>query len=166
VSDDREKTTEQPAAARGEARAAEIREEVAITDARRAEEETAKQEQEVQAAEKKEEKLSRAERRAREEAERAKAEADRARQQAEQAAERRPATRPAVSGANVAGPGVGSGTDPKAASLAAQPATTTPAGAVAAGGAEKSLTQRPEVMAGAAFAGAFIVARILKRIFD
>jgi hypothetical protein len=29
-----------------------------------------------------------------------------------------------------------------------------------------ALTERPEVLAGAAFAGAFIAARILKRIFD
>ena len=162
--DDPQKRQDQPTAARGEARAAEIREEVAITDARRAEEETAKQHEEVRAAEHKEEELSRKEREAREEAERAKAEADRAREQAEQAAEHRRPARPAVSGRTVAGPGVGSDTDPKAASLAAEGATT---GAVAAGGAPaRPATQRPEVRAGAAFAGAFIVARILKRIFD
>jgi hypothetical protein len=32
--------------------------------------------------------------------------------------------------------------------------------------AETPLGERPEVLAGAAFAGAFVVARILKRIFD
>ena len=44
-----------------------------------------------------------------------------------------------------------------------------PADAVAGiPGADKLPTaaQRPEVLVGAAFAGAFIVARILKRIFD
>ena len=33
-------------------------------------------------------------------------------------------------------------------------------------GSPEPLTERPEVLAGAAFAGAFVVARILKRIFD
>jgi hypothetical protein len=33
-------------------------------------------------------------------------------------------------------------------------------------GSQPAMTERPEVLAGAAFAGAFIVARILKRIFD
>ncbi len=50
-------------------------------------------------------------------------------------------------------------------------ATAAP-GATAADGAPPSdsplpaAAQRPEVMAGAAFAGAFVVARVLKRIFD
>jgi hypothetical protein len=121
--------------AESEARGAELRENVALTDARRAEEEVAKAHAEAEAAEKKEEKLSRKEKRLREKAERVHAEAERARAQAAAAV---PAPEPA-----------------------AEPATTTfvtdePA----------SATQRPEVQIGAAFAGSFVVARILKRIFD
>jgi len=67
-----------------------------------------------------------------------------------------------VSGASVASPGVGTHTDPDAAAAAAKDAS--------AGfpGADRLPTaaQRPEVLAGAAFGGAFILARILKRIFD
>jgi hypothetical protein len=33
-------------------------------------------------------------------------------------------------------------------------------------GGQPAITERPEVLAGAAFAGAFVAARILKRIFD
>jgi hypothetical protein len=33
-------------------------------------------------------------------------------------------------------------------------------------GHRPAITERPEVLAGAAFAGAFVVARVLKRIFD
>jgi hypothetical protein len=33
-------------------------------------------------------------------------------------------------------------------------------------GDHPAITERPEVLAGAAFAGAFVAARILKRIFD
>jgi hypothetical protein len=67
-----------------------------------------------------------------------------------------------VSGGTVASPGVGTRTDPDAAAAAS--------GGAAGGfpGADRLPTaaQRPEVLAGAAFGGAFILARILKRIFD
>lgn len=157
--DDRQNTQEDATAAagageagaqadrmRGEARAAEVREEVAITDARRAEEEAAKQHEDVEAAEREEEKLSRKERRAREEAERAKQEADRSREQAEQAESmrREAAERPHA---------------PHAEDLAA-------AGAEVPAEVAQPMTQRPEVLAGAAFAGAFVAARVLRRIFD
>ena len=128
MSEDDTKTT-----AESEARGAELRENVALTDARRAEEEVAKAHAEAEAAAKKEEKLSRKEKRLREKAERVHAEADRQRAQAAAAA---PAPEPAPEPATVV-------TDD------APPAT-----------------QRPEVLIGAAFAGSFIVARILKRIFD
>jgi hypothetical protein len=65
-----------------------------------------------------------------------------------------------VSGANVASPGVGTHTDPDAA--AAKDASAGFPGADRLPAA----AQRPEVLAGAAFGGAFILARILKRIFD
>jgi hypothetical protein len=70
-----------------------------------------------------------------------------------------------VSGANVASPGVGTTTDPKAAAQAAGPAPSR-AAAYTPAPPEPSLAERPEVLAGAAFAGAFLVARILKSIFD
>jgi hypothetical protein len=128
MSEDDTKTT-----AESELRGAELRENVALTDARRAEEEVAKAHAEAEAAEKKEEKLSRKEKRLREKAERVHAEADRQRAQAAAAA---PAPEPA----------------PEPATFVADEAP--------------SAAQRPEVQIGAAFAGSFIVARILKRIFD
>ena len=122
--------------AESDVRGAELRENVALTDARRAEEEVAKAHAEAEAAAKKEEKLSRKEKRLREKAERVHAEADRQRAQAAAAA---PTPEPGRAGANTAA----FATDD------APPAT-----------------QRPEVLIGAAFAGSFIAARILKRIFD
>ena len=111
---------------KAEARGAELRAELRETDARRAEEETAKAHDATAAAEKKEEKQSRKERKAHEEAERAEAEARRAREQAGNAerlavesstpGKERPAT---VSGANVMSPGLGSETDPAVAASAA-----------------------------------------------
>jgi hypothetical protein len=60
----------------------------------------------------------------------------------------------------VTSPGLGSDTDPAvaaaAASYRAPDATADDAGPL----------DRPEVVAGLAFAGAFVVARVLKRIFD
>jgi septal ring factor EnvC (AmiA/AmiB activator) len=149
-----------------EARGAELRENIALTDARRAEEEVAKAEAEKEAAEQKEEKLSRKERRLREKAERVHAEADRMRAQADAdraRAEADAANASTVSGARVASPGVGSATEPDAAAAAAGGTAAPPFP-----GADKlpEAAQRPEVMVGAAFAGSFIVARILKRIFD
>ena len=148
--DDRDKTTEQPAAVAAsevtpepgttasEARGAELRENVALTDARRTEEERAKAEQAAEDATKEAEKLSKKEQREREKAERLHAEAEREREQAA----------PAPAG---------------------RPEHTSPAAAVAGiPGADKlpPAAQRPEVLVGAAFVGSFLVARILKRIFD
>jgi translation initiation factor IF-2 len=146
MSEDPDKTTEHDVS---EARGAELRENIALTDARRTEEERAQAEEEAEKASKKAEDLSRKERQQREKAERIR-----------EAAERE---RSAVSGATVGSPGVGSATDPNAAAAAAS-------GATAGGfpGADKlpPAAQRPEVLVGAAFVGSFLVARVLKRIFD
>ena len=149
-----EQDTQQTAEA--EARAAEVRENVALTDARRAEEEVARAQEEQEEAAKREEKLSRKERRLREKAERVHAEADRMRERADQVAAEQRAAGPTISGATVASPGVGTTTEPDAQAAAAFP------------GAERlpEAAQRPEVLIGATFAGAFVAARILKRLFD
>ena len=155
---------------RAEARGAEIRADVAEADARRAEEQAEKAHEAVEDAEKQEEKLSRKERKAREKAERAEAEAAKAREYAfnaeRQAVESsmpgqsRPAT---VSGANVMAPGLGIGTDPAVAAAAHAGTQQEPAALPAA---DESPFDRPEVVAGIAFAGAFLVARIFKRLVD
>ncbi len=121
---------------------------------------------EAEAAEKEEEKLSRKERKAKERAEQAAAEAEQARQHAAEAERLRRETAPAkptanLSGANVMSPGLGSDTDPATAASAAS-GYTPPAAAPA----EPSPLERPEVVAGIAFAGAFLIARILKRLVD
>jgi hypothetical protein len=152
--DDTETTAE------SEARGAELRENIALTDARRAEEEVAKAHAEAEAAQKTEEKLSRKEKRLREKAERAHADAERARAEAT-AAEQAPPAAGTVSGAGVASPGVGATSDPNA-----QAAARGPGSATYVGEAPQSATQRPEVLVGATFVGSFVVARILKRIFD
>lgn len=156
---------------RAEARDAALRAELRETDARRAEEATAKAHAATADAEKHEEKLSRKERKAREAAERAEAEARKAREQAGAAerlkmqtsppAQERPAT---VSGANVMSPGIGIETDPAAAASAAG-AYRPPVQAPRAEGEESPL-DRPEVLAGAVFVGAFLAARIFKRLVD
>jgi chemotaxis response regulator CheB len=125
-------TDQDPQLKSAEAAAAEARSEVAVTDARRAEEKTAQQHEAVEEAERREEKLSRKERKAKEKAEQVAAEADRARAEAGQATAASPAT------------------------ATAPPVHPAPA----------SAAQRPEVLVGAAFGGAFILARVLKRIFD
>jgi hypothetical protein len=130
--------SEDPDKAAAEARGAELRENVALTDARRTEEERAKAEQTAEQATKEAEKLSKKEQREREKAERLHAEAEKERAQA-------PAPEPAA------------------------PEPTSPAAAVAGmPGVDKlpPAAQRPELLVGAAFAGSFLVARILKRIFD
>jgi len=133
---------------RGEARAAEIRSEVAITDARRAEEETARQHEAVEAAREEEQERADAERRAREEAERAQADAAQARERQGTAAGERAATgHPAAATATTGGARV----------VRAEPVGPP---------AEPKPTDRPEVQAGIAFVGAFLGARILKRLFD
>jgi hypothetical protein len=68
---------------------------------------------------------------------------------------------PAVSGAAVSSPGVGIGSDPKAAAAAGADARARPAG-LPPGAAEGP--EKPELYLAAAFAGAFLFARILKRI--
>ena len=130
--------SEDPDKAASEARGAELRENVALTDARRTEEERAKAEQVAEDATQEAEKLSRKERKELEKAERLHAEAEKEREQAPVREE--PAPQPTPPAEAVAGmPGV----------------DKLPAAA-----------QRPEVLVGAAFAGSFHVARILKRIFD
>jgi hypothetical protein len=121
------------ATSESEVRGAELRENLALTDARRAEEEVARAHAEAEAAAKTEEKLSRKERRLREKAERVHAEADRMRAAAD-------ATAAAAAAPRVTPP----------------PVIDEPVGPA----------QRPEVLIGATFAGAFLAARILKRIFD
>ncbi len=156
---------------KAQARGAELRQELRETDARRAEEETAKAHEATAAAEKEEEKVSRKERKAREAAERAEAEARKAREQAG-AAERlavesstpgreRPAT---VSGANVMSPGLGSDTDPAVAASASGAAAYRPPVEQEPG--EPGPLDRPEVLAGIVFVGTFLAARIFKRLVD
>ena len=121
-----------------EARGAELRENIALTDARRAEEEQAKAEKEAEDATKEAEKLKEQAAHDREKAERLHAEAERERH----------------------------GAPPRA---YVEPEHTPPEVAVAGlPGVDKlpAAAQRPEVLIGAAFAGSFIVAQILKRIFD
>jgi hypothetical protein len=133
--------SEDPDKAVSEARGAELRENVALTDARRTEEERAKAEQAAEDATKDAEKLARKEKREREKAERLHAEAEREREQAA----------------------------PQTGQPAAEPTHTSPAAAVEGlPGVDKlpPSAQRPEVIVGATFAGSFLLARILKRIFD
>jgi len=119
--------SEDPDKTAAHARGAELRENIALTDARRTEEERAKAEETAAKATKEAEKLEQEQARLREKAERLHAEAQAERQGAP---DRLSTPRP----------------------------THTPPPA--------SPAQRPEVLAGAAFVGAFLVARILKRIFD
>jgi hypothetical protein len=134
-----------------EARAAQTREEVRVADARRAEETTAQAEKAAEAA-------RRAEREARERAQRASEDAERARAEA--------GLRPGgtVSGASVTAPGVGSTTEPRTVAEA----TSGSRAAVAANGGDAASTtdERPELLVGGAFVGAFLVGRLLKRILD
>jgi multidrug efflux pump subunit AcrA (membrane-fusion protein) len=156
-----EEGLEQPEAA--EARQAELRAELAETDARRAEEDAGKAHGEVEQAERREEKLSRKERKLKEAAEEAQAAADDARRRAEEATAATVSREPSLSGAHVTSPGLGSETDPAAAASAAAPHGTIGHDRMAVA---QGALERPEVQAGLAFAGAFVVARILKRIFD
>jgi hypothetical protein len=141
---------------RSEARGAELRSELAATDARRAEEDTAKAQHEVEAAEKREQEAERKQQEAEQRAEQAAKIAERERIEAEQAAAR------SVSGGRVASPGLGSNTDPNAAAAASQGG----AGPSSAPVGGSTATDRPEVLVGAAFAGAFVFAQILKRLVD
>ena len=125
---------------RAEARGAELRSELAATDARRAEEDTAKAEKALEEAAERKEKLSRKEQKAHEAAEQAARIAQREREEAE-LAERREREAAAARGET-----------PKA------------TGAFAAPPAEGA--ERPEILIGAAFAGAFVFAQVLKRLVD
>jgi hypothetical protein len=161
-----EEAAAQAKRAMAEARAAQERAALAETDARRAEEHTGEAHEDVEKASERQEKLSRKERKAREKAELAAAEAEAAQRKAAAAerlaAEKAAVPRPSVSGASVMSPGIGSTTDPGAAASASESAYRAPV----APAAEPGPLERPEVLAGLAFAGAFITARILKRIFD
>ena len=147
--------------AASEARGAELREELAITDERRAEEEEAKAEQAVAEAQKAESKKERKRREAHERREAAAAEAERARAAAaETPATSDDAATTAVSGAAVASPGRGA--DPKALAAAARPER-------AASGTTAEVVEgpeKPELYVAAAFVGAFLFARILKKIAE
>jgi ATPase subunit of ABC transporter with duplicated ATPase domains len=170
--------------AEGEARAEEIEADVAAADARRAEEERGEADEAVTEAQQKAEKLSRKERKAREKAEReareaeaarAKAEAadaDRARQVEEAAEKKRKADddkaaaaagpEPAgVGGDTLTSPGVGDQPE----GWAAAAGTRSDAGEPTATSATSAIEgQRPEVLIGAAFAGSFLFAKLLKRL--
>jgi hypothetical protein len=151
--------------AESEARGAELREELAITDERRAEEEEAKAEEAVAEAQQEESKKERKRREAHERREAAAAEAEKARAGAAETREQTetlsgPVAGNEVSGAAVASPGRGD--DPKALAAASGPAPTPAAtAATAVEGPEK-----PELYVAAAFAGAFLFARILKKIAE
>src|SRR4051794_6249194 len=160
--------SEQSSVAEGEARAAEIRRDVEAADARRAEEEAAEAEQHITEVQQEREKLSRRARRKREKAQKAALAAQAAREQADAAqaeAERRRADAvSSVSGASVTSPGIGASTPPHAAAPANAPGSRPALGAGAS--SETPLTERPEVLIGAAFAGSFILAKVLKRLVD
>ena len=132
MSQDLDKTTE------ADARAAELREELAITDERRAEEAEAEAEEAVAEAQRDESKKERKRREAEERRAAASAEAERVRAEALRTAEQ---ARP--------------GEAPSAAAPFAPPAGTAVEG-----------PDRPELLVAAAFAGAFLFARILKKIAE
>jgi hypothetical protein len=144
-----------------EVRGAELREELAITDERRAEEEEAKAEQAVADAQEEESKKERKRHEAEERVQTAAREAEEARAAATERARDARAESGPVSGAAVGSPGRGD--DPKALASAAGPEqgsyAATPSGAVE--GPEK-----PELYVAAAFVGAFLFARILKKIAE
>jgi len=125
---------------RSEARGAELRSELAATDARRAEEQTAEAEQAIRDATERKEKLSRKEQKAHEQAEQAARIAQREREEAE-IAERR-----------------------EREAAAARGETPRATGAFAAPPAQGA--DRPEILIGAAFAGAFVLAQVLRRLVD
>ena len=121
---------------RAEARGAELRSELAATDARRAEEETAEAEKDLEKATKRKAERERKEQELREKAAQAERIAQREREEAE------------------------------AAEAAEGPSTTRPGPAAFAASGAQAGADRPELLVGAAFAGAFIFARILKRLVD
>ena len=156
---ERTDTSDEATRAESEARGAELREELATTDLRRAEEEEAKAEQAIEDAREKESKKERKRREAEERRVAAAAEADAARKQAEaaKAAARPTQERPSVSGASVTSPGLGSGTDPKAAAAANAPRLASSA---------PDPAEKPELYVAGAFVGGFLFAKILRRIAE
>jgi len=163
----------------GESFAATVKEDVREAEARKAEEATAEAHKAEEQAHKDAEKAEAEERAAKERAEAAAEEARRAREQAtgaetharETQAHAPPAQATAVSAASVTGPGVGDATSPRAAAAARADATASPGGLAQPEGPsgepnaiEKLVDERPEVAVGIAFAGAFLLAQILKRI--
>ena len=133
--------------AESDARGAELREELAITDLRRAE---AQQDES-----KKERKRREAEERRTVAAEQARATAA---AKADEARSRADTLSGPVSGAAVASPGRGA--NPKPAAAAAAP------GGIPSGGTAATAQDKPELYVAAAFAGAFLFARILKKIAE
>jgi len=127
------------------ARGEELRENLADADARRAEEEAAKAQEATEEAKKEQEKQER-------EAEAERERAQRVHQQADQARERADET---VAGTATPGP-----TGRTSSVAASGEGTSSPFDKL------PPAAQRPEVLVGAAFGGSFILARILKRIFD
>lgn len=86
-----------------------------------------------------------------------------------------PETAAGLSAVSVTSPGIGSTSEPAAAAAAAQPPRGSPEPAAApepgAGAATMSFggdagQQRPEVLVAGAFVGAFLIAKILKRLSD
>ena len=156
---ERTDTSDAATRAESEARGAELREELATTDLRRAEEEEAKAEQAIEDAREKESKKERKRREAEERRVAAAAEADAARKQAEaaKAAAQPVQERPSVSGASVTSPGLGASTDPKAAAAANAPRLP---------GAAPDPVEKPELYVAGAFAGGFLLAKILRRIAE
>ncbi len=162
---DRAESGAQAGRTAAEARAAEIREEVAITDQRRAEEEEAKAQAEREAAQKAEAEKERAVAEAEERRKAAAAESERAREQAARAAESAgPSARQGISGATVGSPGFGG--DPASVAAAGDGARAGGTGTTPDDlkGKAEELASRPEVQIGAAFAGAFVFAQVLKKL--
>jgi colicin import membrane protein len=137
-----------------EARAAQVREEARVADARRAEEARAEADKAAETARKAEED-------ARERATAATRDAERARGDAGLA------PGGSVTGASIAGPGIGTTTEPRTAAAAGAGSRATPA-SLGAEGEEPSgpAADRPELLVGGAFVGAFLVGRLIKRIVD
>jgi hypothetical protein len=145
----------------GQARVEEVQRDVAETDVRRIEEEREEAEAEV-------EKLSRKERKARAKAEKeaqealdARAKAQEAERQAHAAQRAAPDQPTETSTASIISPGVGSTTAPRAQAAASQ-AQTEPRAGYDAHGDGQTASERPEVLIGAAFAGAFLLARLIR----
>jgi hypothetical protein len=85
------------------------------------------------------------------------------------------AARPALSGAAIAQPGIGINTDPAAAAQATQPVAVgagSPAGGASGSQELEPITfgpfdaEHPERIVGAAFAGAWLFARILRKVTE